>query len=186
MSGLSAPQISKELNINIKTVYNSLIRSGIVRRTAKQAGELSFINKKLSFEKPKVINEHQKLLFASALMLYLGEGNKRDSSTVDLANSDPAIVLIFLKALREIYKIDEKRIRVQLYCHYTARGKIGYWSKLLGINKNQFTKPYVVTGNSVVKNGKMKFGLVHIRYSDKKLWLQIMNDLENVKNQLLG
>ena len=41
------------------------------------------------------------------------------------------------------------------------------------ISLNQFIKPYIREDFKVDKIDKMKYGLVHIRYSDKKLFLQI-------------
>lgn len=119
-------------------------------------------------------------------MLYLGERSKRDSSTVDLVNSDVDVARLFIKFLREIYRVDNNRIRIQLYCHEDPSEKIKYWSNVPKVDQSQFTKPYINTSKDVTRSGKMKYGMVHIRYSDKKLWMQIMHDIVNVKRELLG
>jgi len=50
---------------------------------------------------------------------------------------------------------------------------------------NQFTKPYVRKGNLNLSNRKLPYGLVHIRYNDKKLLLAIKSWIENYKNNIL-
>ncbi|MEK7507600.1 MAG: hypothetical protein AAB602_00760 [Patescibacteria group bacterium] len=52
-----------------------------------------------------------------------------------------------------------------------------YWSKITGIPQSRFSKPYVRT--DFRKDGrKMKHGLIHIRYGDKKLLLEILRLIE--------
>lgn len=46
---------------------------------------------------------------------------------------------------------------------------MNFWSKLLRIPKSHFTKPYARKNFDPTKIGKMKYGLLHIRYYDKKL-----------------
>lgn len=111
-------------------------------------------------------------LKAMGTMLYWAEGFQSNyADIVDFANSKPAMITLFLKFLRRICGIDESRLRVYLYCYsnQNVEGLINYWSKLTGIPKLQFTKPYVRQDFKVEKIGKMKHGLIHIRYYDKKL-----------------
>lgn len=87
------------------------------------------------------------------------------------------MIKIFLKFLREVCGVDEKRLRVYLYCYSDQSIEIllNYWYKLTNIPKSQFSKPYIRNDFLPEKSGKMKYGLVHIRYADKKLLYQIDN-----------
>ena len=115
----------------------------------------------------------------AGVMLYWAEGVKPNPAnrtwTVDFANSNPRMIKLFPKFLREICGIDEKRLRVLLYCY--ANQDIEklkrFWQKITEIPLNQFTKPYVRKNFLPGKKRKMKYGLLHIRYYDKKLLLQI-------------
>ncbi|MBU1045954.1 hypothetical protein KJ616_02430 [Patescibacteria group bacterium] len=112
-------------------------------------------------------------------MLYWAEGAKPNAAkrswTVDLANSDPRMIMLFLRFLRTICRVDKKRLRVFLYCY--ANQNIDslkqYWHNITHIPLSQFTKPYVRKDFIQEKTGKMPHGLIHIRYNDKKLILQI-------------
>lgn len=116
-------------------------------------------------------------------MLYWGEGYKGTPSSrslgVDFANSDPAMIRIFMNFLRSVYILDEKRLRIFMYCYLdqNIQELMKFWSKITKIPLGQFSKPYV---RKDFKNGgrKMSYGLVHIRYSDKKLLIDIKNMIE--------
>lgn len=96
------------------------------------------------------------------------------------------MVTLFLKGLREIYRVDEKRLRVCLYCYANqdANKLLNYWSGLLKIPKNQFIKPYIRKDFNENKIGRMIYGVIHIRYSDKKLLMQIKAEIDIMQKEL--
>ena len=97
-------------------------------------------------------------------------------------NSDANMIVVFVKFLREIYKVDEKRFRILLYCYSDQDSikLINFWSRLTKISKKQFTKPYI--RKDFRKDGrKMEHGMIHIRYGDKKLFLCIMEEIDLIK-----
>jgi len=108
-------------------------------------------------------------------MLYWAEGTLK-GTTVDFVNSDPQMVKVFLRFLREVCGVDNSRLRIYLYAYaYQDLNKLkSYWSSLTGVPLSQFTKPYVRIGNVNTCGRKLLYGLVHVRYNDKKL-------LENIK-----
>ena len=105
-------------------------------------------------------------------MLYWGEGSKWDGErVVDFANSNSEMIKIFLSFLRIICGIKEDKVRIYLYCYSNQFPDklIDFWSKEINVPKSQFTKPYIRNDYNKNKTGKMKHGLIHIRYADKKL-----------------
>ena len=116
----------------------------------------------------------------AGVLIYWAEGAKFKGMdgvpcTVDLANSDPRMAILFLRFLREICRVDEDKLGVQLYCYADQDIEIlkNYWYKRTSISLKKFIKPYVRNDFLPEKSGKMKYGLVHIRYTDKKLLMQI-------------
>jgi len=185
-NGLSAADIAKLFNRSIGAVYRFMERSKLPRRLANETNNLKYEKKELSFKIKKRLTTNDKKLKIAGIMLYWAEGYKNlaksaRGGTIDLANSDPQMIKVFLKFLREICGIKEDKLRVQLYCY--ANQNVDYlkrfWSKLTKISTAQFIKPYVREDFKIEKIGKMKYGLVHIRYSDKKLFLQIKKWTEN-------
>lgn len=125
-------------------------------------------------------------------MLYWAEGDKNlyrkgRGAVVDLANSDSEMIKLFLKFLRRICGVDEQRLRIYLYCYSNQNLDLlkKYWSEITGISLKQFSKPYIKKDFLPEKSSKMKYGLVHIRYLDKKLFCQIKNWIEQYLNKII-
>jgi len=175
--GYSAREIAESFNVSIDVVYGFMQRYNLPRRDYFELNRVRFERKKPSFIIKKKLTEREKQLKIAGIMLYWAEGNKQCGRnwTVDLANSNPEIAKLFLKFLRTICGVDEKRIRVLLYCYANQNSEVlkKDWSKMTDIPLTQFTKPYIRKDFLPEKSGKMRHGLVHIRYSDKKLLLQI-------------
>lgn len=173
----SASIIAAELGLSLSQVYDALKKAGVTRRSPAMQSKIRLKNTPLSFNFLEDRSPKAELLLTSALMLYLGEGAKT-RNTVDFANSDPQILKVFIKFLREICRVNESKLRIYLYCF--ADQDVGslqdFWAKQLGINKKQFTKPYIRdihNGNDYSR--RMPCGVVHIRYNDKRLLEKILS-----------
>ena len=82
-------------------------------------------------------------LFLAGLALYWGEGYKGRSQELGFTNSDPAMILFFIKWLSVIYKIPSEQLilRVSINAAHIHRGREveRYWSRLSGVPLSQFT-----------------------------------------------
>ena len=170
---LSTIEIGKKLKITPSVVVKFMERMNLSRRTFLEANFNAFARKKLSFFIKNNLTVKEQKLKIAGIMLYWAEGGKSlgKYSAVDLANSDPDMLKIFLKFLRKICRVDEKKLRVQLYCYANQdieRLK-DFWYKVTNISKKQFIKPYVRQDFKIEQKDRMKNGLIHVRYNDKKL-----------------
>ena len=84
------------------------------------------------------------LLFAG-LMLYVGEGDKRNPHRIALANADPQVIRLFTKWLQEILKIPREKIRfgLHLYSNMNIAKEVNFWQDTLGFEKESFYKNQV-------------------------------------------
>lgn len=181
---LSMSEISRVLGVSLDSTVSFFRRNDLKRRTQNEAQIEKFKKKNPSFKKRKINTSFLKELSAIGAMLYWGEGYKGNEKNpaygVDFANSDHRMISLFLKFLRTVFILDEKKFRVYLYC-YSNQNKdeiIKFWSKVTDIPHEQFTKPYIRSEYNVRAN-KMQYGLIHIRYSDKKLLLEIKSMIES-------
>lgn len=175
--GLSTIEIGRELKVSEWVILNFMRRKNIPRRSFQEANKVSFNKKPLTFSIRNKLSKKDEELKIAGVFLYWGEGAQFQGKncSIDFANSKPEMVKIFLKFLRRICGIDEKRLRVFLYCYADQKIEniMKFWYKTTGIPKNQFTKPYIRKDFLKEKSGKMKYGLAHIRYADKKLLIQV-------------
>lgn len=180
-------EVAQKLHVSPDAVENFIRRHGLPKRSRKEAQHAKYYNKPLSFKKQELNTPYLRELAAIGTMLYWAEGYKGDESngTVDFANSDPLMIEIFLKFLHSIYRPDKARLRVYLYCYsdQDIPKLVQFWSKLTCIPKHQFLKPYVRT--DFKKDGrKMEYGMIHVRYHDKKLLLDIKSMIKSYVSRL--
>ena len=169
--GLSGREIAEHFGVSVDAVYYALRRFKIKRRTSSENNVIRFNRKQPSFSVKKKLTTTDQVLKALGVALYWGEGYKTEKGKgIDFANSDPLMIQVFLRFLKDICGIDQSKLRVYLYCHSKEEAPklIRYWSLITGIPREQFTKPYIPKRESKRGMG-MRHGLIHIRYNDKKL-----------------
>lgn len=173
--GLSGPEIARQSGIPLRKVYGRLKRLGVARRSPAEQNRIRFNKKPDTFRVKEALSPAERDLLVSALMLYYGEGAKT-GSTVDFANSDSRLLRVFLKFLTALCNVERRKLRFYLYCFSDQESEaiIRYWCSELGVDRRQFTKPYI---RSTSKKGKrtMSNGVLHIRYSDKRLLEKVLS-----------
>ncbi len=181
---LSIAEISERLQKSPKSISRIMRENGLDCRTKSEDNDIRYKKQPASYSIKKKLSAKEERLKIAGIMLYWTEGAKPNAGgrnwTVDLANSDSRMIELFLHFLRIICGVDEKRLRVYMYCYANQNVDYlkKYWHNVTGVPLEQFTKPYVRQDFLPEKIGKMPYGLVHIRYNDKKLLSQIMTWIE--------
>lgn len=185
--GLSAREVGTLLGVTQWQVIRMLKKYGIQRRSPAETQRIQFKKSPLSFNKLSSMIQRTKSLYEAGLMLYWAEGGKSNNGVVDFANSDERMVCIFLSMLRYVYRVNEERLRVLLYCYKNqdVDKLIRYWSNKLSIPSQQFTKPYIRQDYDAKKLHKMEYGLIHVRYNDKRLLMLILADIDIMAKKLV-
>jgi len=184
--GLSTREVGKLLGISQWSVISKMRKYKIPRRKPAETLRIQFKKSPLSFNKKITLTAVEAKLYSAGLMLYWAEGAKAQHGIVDFSNCNKQMILLFLSVLRKIYRVQESRIRVLLYCYANQKVEslIDFWSRELKILKSQFTKPYVRNDFKFAQIDKMPFGLVHVRYNDKRLHKQILEDIDKIAFEL--
>ena len=92
--------------------------------------------------------------------------------TVDLTNTNPDIIKLFLEFLRKDIGIHEPRLKLQLQIHEgdNQEDLEAYWARVTQIPTDRFTKTIVrPRGNKIGKST----GTCKIRYCDKETYMKI-------------
>jgi transcriptional regulator with XRE-family HTH domain len=113
------------------------------------------------------------------LGLYAGEGAKT-GGTLAMANTNPRYLLIFVTWLRRTFDVDESRLRVHLYLHegLDLDAAVAFWSDLLGIPPEQFTKPYRAAADPSIRRAKHVYGCPAVRYASTSVKRRVMALIE--------
>lgn len=99
-------------------------------------------------------------------MIYECEGCKTGKE-VAFTNSDPYLMSIFIRYLRQSFDLDESKFRVCLHLHkyHNVNKQLKFWSETLKIPIDQFSKPFLKMNSG--KNIKTEYqGCARIRYYD--------------------
>jgi len=137
----------------------------------------------------------KKNLLLIGTTLYWSEGYKRPIirngreatyHSVSLTNSDPDLIKIYLRFLKEICKVPENKINadIRIFEHQNVDNLLKYWEKITGIKKEKFGKIYYgVSKSSLGKRpfNRLPYGTIQIRVNETKLFHQIMGWIEGIK-----
>src|SRR3989338_3256890 len=120
--------------------------------------------KAASLSKNLLLSTGMKYMLAA--LIYECEGGKSEKSSLEFTNSDPDLVRIFLRLLRESVSLDESKFRVVMHLHsyHDEAVEKNFWSKIIQIDKKQFLKTYQKHESGNAKPGYR--GCVQIKYFD--------------------
>ncbi|MDD3292989.1 MAG: hypothetical protein PHI45_03265 [Candidatus Pacebacteria bacterium] len=185
-SGYSYSEILKEVPI-AKSTLSLWLRSVNLAKKQKQkitqkriAGALKGAqarrNQKIATTKKikdkakkEIKNINKKDLWLIGIALYWAEGAKehQTGTGISFSNSDDRMILLFLKWLKDIFKIKNSELIYELYIHETANIKQSqiYWSRKLSITINQLRVYLKKNKIKTIRNniGDDYHGLVRIK-----------------------
>ncbi len=144
--GHSIEGLVKILSIPKSTVWHhiqgiKLQKKYILKLKANQGGsrlkkERDLI--KAGVEAKMLLTSPDKYLYATAASLYWAEGSK---GRCELVNTDGEMIKLYLKILRNYFKIPEERIQpiLRIFSNHDKTACLNYWSNITDIPKNKFT-----------------------------------------------
>jgi len=123
--------------------------------------------------------------------LYWGEGWKRqDSQTtpcISLGNSDPYMILIFLRFLKEVLDIPKEKIRpsIQIHKNIERQVAIEFWSNITKIPRSRFRIRSQISRASKGKRpfNSLLYGTLELRVSGRKEFFRIRGWIAGVAQQ---
>lgn len=126
-------------------------------------------------------------LYISGLILYWAEGTKAARGSVYMTNTDPTMLLFFIRWL-ELMNVPRERIRcrMHLYADMDIEKETKFWAETLALPATSFKKPYIKESNSVKrKNYKGRFGhgTCNIFVYDIALYEKIMMGIKFLGSQ---
>lgn len=184
---LSFYEVATRMGIRPWRVYRLMRQHGIPRRRGTDQNYATSDRWKPQFAIRESLAPEDEELRAVGAVLYRAEGAKT-GHVVDFTNSDPLLIAVFLAFLRRVCGVAESRLRAFVYCYadQDADTLTHHWSVVTGIPPKQFTRPFVRGLTPNVSRRKMPWGLVHVRYADKRLLDLILKWSEDYINARAG
>jgi hypothetical protein len=125
-------------------------------------------------------------LFIAGLVIYWGEGNKVSRGRCWIANTDPAMIKIFVQFLKNICQIEPSRIKawVLLYPDLDEETCLNYWRQYANLTNITFNKSIKIKGSDKIK--KLSFGVCNVGVSSSYLKKKIIKWIELLGQDLSG
>lgn len=188
-TGHSLPEICKMTSRGSSTVF-SYVKNVSVHPDyvdilkSKQGGSIARARKGWDESKKKAetllgtFNSKDKLLVLTAL--YWGEGTKRE---LNLINSDPELLRIFIECLFEIgVTRDMLRVTLRIYEDMSEIEMRKYWAQKLNISEKNILGVNILRGK---KEGKLKYGMCRVRVTKGAPYFKlIMSMVELIKSKI--
>lgn len=132
------------------------------------------------------LSKRELLLIGAAL--YWGEGTKKykniRSAYLSFSNSDPRMVSVFMRFIREVLQVPEERIRggIHLYPGTDVQKTREHWAQVTGLPPERF---YVHKQVSRASQGKKKWntlphGTLAIRACNRRLFHEVMGVINGI------
>lgn len=139
---LLSPKQRKELERRAHDPYYGKRKDNIQRQIQKRLDTIEQL-KQEGIRDVGTLSKRE--LFIAGVALYWAEGFKKDKR-LGFANSDPAMIKLFLKWLIHCCKVPKRDIRVRVGLNISHKDRIEevetHWSRVTNIPKNQFQKPF--------------------------------------------
>lgn len=136
-------------------------------------------------------NLSEETIFVAGLVLYLGEGDKKNYSRIAIANTDPQIINFFIQWLVRFLNVDKNLIKVQLHLYedMNIEKEVKFWQNILGMGISQFYKPSVrnlkkasFTYKDSIRHGTCAIYVLRVE-KKRKLEMAIKAFLDEVMNK---
>ena len=164
-------------------------KRGLLQFNLDRSKRIKLDNIKRQKEAAKSIGKltHRELLLV-AIALYWGEGYKSGKHPrLGLTNSDPALIAIFMRFIREILKVSEYKIRTHIhtYPNLDQSVAIKFWSRVTKLPSDNFRIVNQVSRASQGKRPKnsLPFGTLDIRVNSRQLFFTMMGWIDGLTGQ---
>jgi hypothetical protein len=172
------PKIETELE---KRAYEKLKEESKKKRERALKLREAIINK--AKQKIKKIDKRDLLLIATAL--YWAEGNIKNKNRFQFGNSNPSMIKLMMRCLKEVCNIPEERIkaRVHIYPGMNYSKVINFWLKITKLPKENFYPPQIqVSKASKGKRAKntLPYGTLHLTVGSTELACKVKGWIQGI------
>lgn len=117
------------------------------------------------------------------LALWWGEGSK-NRQEVCVTNTDPDVILLTLRWLREVYGVPLRmfRLRVKLHKDLDAERTLRFWRRLTGIPRDQVYRPHILDRPNSKRAGRLSYGICSIKVHDVLLFDRLRERLRALRS----
>lgn len=170
--------------------------AGLIKRNKQQtidAQKRAWTTRKQAMVEMSGLSKKDLLILGTSL--YWAEGYKKPKvhngkelthHGVSLTNSDPFLIKIFLRFLREYCNVPEEKIKagLRIFEHHNADELLNFWkkeTKILPINFGKIYRGISISSQRKRPFNRLPYGVIQINVNDTALFHKIMGYIEGIK-----
>ncbi|MBI5456267.1 hypothetical protein HY969_00860 [Candidatus Kaiserbacteria bacterium] len=126
-------------------------------------------------------------VFMLGIGLYLGEGSKTDRGKIELSNTDPRIIQIFIRFLMQScgYPLSRIHATIGIHSHLSIDKAEKYWSTISGIPLRQFSKTFIqISRAGKGERDKLPFGTFSVGVYDTAARVRLEGWIQGIYKRL--
>ena len=180
----SPPAIQKIIDAKTKATQTQLTAYNKRRHRIVQLE-----NKKIkenSVNQIHPLSKYELLLIGASL--HWGEGNKKRLERIQFTNSDPSMIKLCLRFLREILQVPEEKFYVSIRIHpnINEQSTIKFWSKVTNVPKERFHIEHQISRLSRGKRPRnsLPYGTLDIKVCNRRKFQQIKGWIDGLIRQV--
>ena len=182
------PEAKKRLKNNIDLARKRGLFAFNERRT--ESINLENIQVRLSASK-NIPPLAPRMLFLVGIALYWGEGSQSEKNKksfyVSFVNSNPHMIALFFRFLREILKIKDEKIRpcIRIHPNISQDEAIKFWHKITNLPRDRFRITRQISSASKLKRPfrSLPHGTIDIRINDRRLFFKMKGYIDGLSLQ---
>ena len=124
----------------------------------------------------------------AGLFLYWAEGSKTKTFSIGLTNTNPTMLVLFIRWLR-FFNVPKSKLKVHihLYSDMNIKKQIKFWSKTINIPISQFRKPYIkkTTLSSITYTNGFGQGTCSVILDDVNICAEVMMGIQYIQDVLI-
>ena len=124
----------------------------------------------------------------AGLFLYWAEGSKTKTFSTGLTNTNPAMLILFIRWLK-FFNVPKSKLKVHLhlYSDMNIKKQVNFWSKTLNIPISQFRKPYIKKTklSSITYTNGFGQGTCSVIFENGPVSAQVMMGIQYIQDILL-
>lgn len=134
------------------------------------------------------LSKRELLLVGAAL--YWGEGTKSEGSSsynsLSFANSDPRMIQLFLRFLREVLEVPDEKIRCAIHMYDPSQETLTkeVWAACTRLPLTHFTVSYQVSGAGKGVRKTLPYGTLSVRVHNRHLFYRVKGMIQGLATTL--
>lgn len=165
---------------------------GLLRFNKERTKAIELENKQIRKNYSKEINKlSRRDLFLIGIALYWGEGSQSEKNksacVLKFVNSNPYMIALFLRFVREILKIDDGKIRsnIRLHPNIEKEKVIRFWQKITKLPHDRFRLTYQISSASKLRRpfNSLPHGTIDIRVNSRRLFYRMKGYIDGLAFQ---